>query len=775
MRFLLMLFLLCAAPLAAETRAALVLAAQDYAGLRPLANPVSDALAVKDLLQGMGFGVTVETDRSLKRMRRALEDFREDAAGADVALVFFAGHGVEVGGLNYLIPVDAQAGTAAAIAETALPLSEVQATLAAVSPVGIVLLDACREDPFGGGSGQGRAAAPLDDAAAPAPRPGLGRIGRADGVVFAFSAAPGEVASDGQGDHSPFAEALLRHFATPGVEVRTALTLVQQDVYDRSRGRQLPYVESGLPQVVYLSGGGDLAEREQLLLAMAELGPDLRAEIEALAAAQDMPLAPLYAALISAGLGGKSGEERATLLAEAAAGYQAFRVGLAAFASEDPQVAELRVAAQGQLELGAAAAARSLLDRAAALDATALQRMQDGVSGRSVSLAQTRLLAAQAAIADLRWDLAIAGLTEATDLLAGLEGPQLDPALRHALTDGLWDLGDLYRRNGDTAAALAVYQRWQGIAAARVSEAPEVAPWQRDLMTSSAKMGDVLNLQGDVAGALEQTRRSVEIARDLAAQSPDDAMAQRDFLLGLQRLGGLQRSHGDVLGADAVLTEALALAQTLVARFPKDMLLQSDLSVAYGTLGRLRLDQGRLEGVADWMAASVDISRELAESALADDMSQRQWALALVMLGDVRVAEGVPAQAEPEYRAALSVMQDVAQRDPAHTEWQRDLATVYSKLGDANYLLGRAQPAFDAYTASLQITENLVRLDPGNVQWQVDLAISHYLLAGASSDHVHHLQTAIGLLDDLQAKGLLPGQHAGLADQMRQELPASGP
>ena len=84
-----------------------------------------------------------------------------------------------------------------------------------------------------------------------APRPGLGRVGRADGVLFAFSAAPGEVAADGEGADSRLTEALLRHFATPGVEVRTALTLVQQDVYDRSRGKQLPYIKSSLPRLFF--------------------------------------------------------------------------------------------------------------------------------------------------------------------------------------------------------------------------------------------------------------------------------------------------------------------------------------------------------------------------------------------------------------------------------------------------------------------------------------------------------------------------------------------
>ncbi len=93
----------------AERRVALVLAAEDYKAIRPLSNPVSDARAMEEVLEGLGFEVFLETDRDLRRMRRALEDFREDAKGADLALAFFAGHGVAIDGVNYLLPVDADA------------------------------------------------------------------------------------------------------------------------------------------------------------------------------------------------------------------------------------------------------------------------------------------------------------------------------------------------------------------------------------------------------------------------------------------------------------------------------------------------------------------------------------------------------------------------------------------------------------------------------------------------------------------------------------------
>ena len=117
----------------AETRVALILAAQDYQLIRPLTNPANDARAMEDLLKSLDFLVFVETDRDLRRMRRALEDFQEDAAGADVALLFFAGHGVALDGVNYLLPTDTDGTTAEKLAATALPLSEAQAALQATS------------------------------------------------------------------------------------------------------------------------------------------------------------------------------------------------------------------------------------------------------------------------------------------------------------------------------------------------------------------------------------------------------------------------------------------------------------------------------------------------------------------------------------------------------------------------------------------------------------------------------------------------------------------
>jgi len=298
-RLLICLFIVIALPAAAEKRVALVIGNDRYEAMRPLANAANDADTVGEALEGLGFEVFYERDRDRRRMERAIEDLEYDGEGADVAVVYFAGHGFEVGGDNRLLPVDGDPTDLDSLMETSLSLGEIRERVARIAPVAVVLVDACRVSPFEGAE-EGRAAVALKGGEVP----GFVAVPEAEGTLIGFSTAPGAVALDGEGDNSPFAAALARHLSTPGIEVRSVLTLVQQEVYDRTRGAQLPYVESALPRLLFAAGQSDeLPERERLLLAMADLTPDLRAEVERVAVEADVPLAPIYGALLAAGLG----------------------------------------------------------------------------------------------------------------------------------------------------------------------------------------------------------------------------------------------------------------------------------------------------------------------------------------------------------------------------------------------------------------------------------------------------------------------------------------
>lgn len=756
MRWLVLFCLLiCPVQALAERRVALVLAAEDYVALRVLENPVHDALALEDMLSGLGFEVTVETDRTLRRMRRALDDFREDSGGADVALIFFAGHGVEIGGVNYLLPIDAQAGTAAEIASTGLPLAEVQAALGDVAPIGIVLLDACREDPFGAGSGQGRAAAALDDPDAPAPRPGLGRIGRADGVLFAFSAAPGEVASDGAGENSPFTEALLGHFATPGVEVRTALTLVQQDVYDRSRGKQLPYVESGLPRLFFVAASGDLPERDRLLIAMADLSPALRAEVESLARAKDMPLAPLYGALLSADLSGKDSAARAQALLDSAESFLRFRAQIRVLSAQDPEVAGLRAQAEDSLALGAYDAARVYLAEAAKLDANARDTLRDSYRARTLSEAQTYALSAAAARSALRYDLAMQDIGRALSLYAELEGPDLLRADRIAYTDLIWDQGDLFRLVGNSGFALRAYRNWQTIAAARVAEAPDDGEFLRNHAVAGVNLGDILLAKGDLDGAEAMFQAALAVALDLSQRADAPLKWRHDVFVARAKLGDIRQGRGDLAGALAQHQAGLAVLIAISDQNPARDDLRRDLALGHDRVGDLHRFSGDLAAAMESYAKALAIRQGL----VAQAPDAAGWANELAgshdKIGDLLMLKGDQQGARKAYQAQVDIAAGLAERDPENTLWQRDLALAQIKIGNVLKAQGDSAGASAAYATGLAIRQRLVALDAGNAEWQRDLALAEVAmgdLAFAAQDFsaaAPHFTAALGIARDL--------------------------
>lgn len=709
----------------AEKRVALLIATEDYDYVRPLANPANDARALEQVLESLDFEVFVETNRDLKRTRRALEDFKEDARGADVALLFYAGHGVALDGVNYLLPTDADASSAAKLLETSLPLSEAQDAIRSVAPVAIILLDACRDDPFSGGGKEGRGAAALDDAPPDAPKPqsGLGRIGRADGVLFAFSAAPNETASDGDEKNSPFTAALVRHFATAGVELRTALTLVQQDVYDRSRGKQLPYIESGLPELVFISGQGALPERDQLLIAMADLTPDIRAEVEALAAERSLPLAPLYAALLSADPGSQTPEERATVLLGAAQSYEQFQSELQKFQSDDPRVATLRAQAEEQLTLGAFDAARALLTDAAEIDATARSTIKETYLSRTLSEAATHMLNANAAKTDLRYDLAISDLRKATALYAEV-AEDMDREAQFSYTTALTSLGELQLVAGNTEAAWAAYNERATFAQKRVGTDMTDVDWVRELIWSMNDLGSVLQQQGYLKEAETAYSSALEFSEWQADQLPDDVDLMRDRQVAVNRVGSIRLARRNATGALEAHVEALGIAQTLLDLDPTNVTYRMDVSFTQERIGDAKLDLGDKEGAKAAFEAALHISEALVADYPGDVVIRRNLSVSHERIGDMLIDEGDFPAALETFGKALTIREELAALDPDNKPRQRDLAINFDRIGDAQRLMNDMESALLSYQAALTIRQKLAALDPTNMVWQQDLLVS---------------------------------------------------
>lgn len=230
-----------AANAGAETRVALVIGNGDYRDVPTLANPPNDAKDIAAELKTLGFKVTLGVDLDQTSMERAIAQFAQAAPSADVSLFYYSGHGLQVAAHNYLIPVDASLHSEEDIYKHTVGFDEV--LKAQEGPgVHLVFLDACRTNP-------------LKDAPATAHAAGLARVGNAAGFLIAFATQPDNVAFDGAGRNSPFAQSLLGHLATVGQSISSMMIEVRKDVIAATGGAQIPWENSSLTRQFYFAPG----------------------------------------------------------------------------------------------------------------------------------------------------------------------------------------------------------------------------------------------------------------------------------------------------------------------------------------------------------------------------------------------------------------------------------------------------------------------------------------------------------------------------------------
>jgi hypothetical protein len=228
-----------------QTNVALIIGNGAYKGVPELANPTNDATAVAGAFLRLGFSVRLVTDASYDEMRRALLEFSRKARDSEIAIVFFAGHGIELGGENWLIPVDADLKTDLDTEQEAISLRSVMLMVSAASKLGIVMLDACRSNPFIGIVKRSIATRGVSR--------GLSRVEPTNNVLVAYAAKDGTTASDGGGDHSPFTTALLKYLETPGLEITFLFRNVRDDVIAATHNEQQPFVYGSLSkEAIYL-------------------------------------------------------------------------------------------------------------------------------------------------------------------------------------------------------------------------------------------------------------------------------------------------------------------------------------------------------------------------------------------------------------------------------------------------------------------------------------------------------------------------------------------
>jgi hypothetical protein len=219
-------------------RVALVIGQSAYQTLPRLRNPANDASDVAAALNDLGFEVIQGIDLDKSSFQAAVLRFARDLEGAETSLLFYAGHGVQIDDTNHLIPIDANITRGGDLAGETITVDRIVGLMNQFTPRALVFLDACRDNPLtndiaagGQSDGFGR---------------GLARVRAEGGTYIAFATAPGNVAYDGQGRNSPFSAALLKHVATPNIDIRLMMSDVRQDVFEATAQAQMPWENNSL-------------------------------------------------------------------------------------------------------------------------------------------------------------------------------------------------------------------------------------------------------------------------------------------------------------------------------------------------------------------------------------------------------------------------------------------------------------------------------------------------------------------------------------------------
>ncbi len=241
-------------------RAALVIGNSDYEALPHLPNAVNDAQNIAKVLEDANFEVTLAPNVTKLGLEKAVREFLRTLNDGDVALFYYSGHAVQVAGENYILPVDAHLTSAYDLEVESQSISNILEYMRASSAMQILILDSCRNNPFGSGEYY------IGDKKVDAGKAGLAALTPRQGSLIVYSTAPNQVAYDGGGDMSPFTGSLSDDLLTPNIEVRQLLSRVRSQVIDITGGRQVPWDVSSLISDFYF------VKRQNLLIMGESLG-----------------------------------------------------------------------------------------------------------------------------------------------------------------------------------------------------------------------------------------------------------------------------------------------------------------------------------------------------------------------------------------------------------------------------------------------------------------------------------------------------------------------
>lgn len=736
---------------------ALVIGQSAYDTLAPLPNSTNDARAIDRLLSDLGFDVDSVLDGDRRRLDRAFERFMEDAADADVALVYYAGHGVEAGGENYIVPVDAASPQAGGVVADLVPVSPVLAELQRKAPIAIVLLDACRDNPYPPGTlvaGADGAAVPVSAAGLGAPRgaASLRNTGPETlGTVIGYAAEPGRAALDGPtGTNSPYAAALLKHLAASGRAFGDVMTMVSEEVYLRTGGRQLPWTNASLRRLLYFGldaeekSGDEHAIREgrrTLLLTIATTPPEVRGLVEQVAAANDVPLDALYGMLEVLGVD-TGGGNLAEQLSVGAGRLKSILAARDAQSQTDPEIVRLasladRAEGEGAMSLALDFRAKASA-RADQIDGE-LDKAEANIADRRRELAATYRSHAETASLNFDFATAAARYGDAYEQVAKLDVP-LSYQFKVLQGEALNDQGVYQGDNQALLDSIAAYER-----------ALQIAGGHPDIRRDAALKGNmaiVLTQLGRRLGDRTKLDQAVRLYGEVAKALPRKRYPQ-DWAYAQLNLGSLHLALADHGGGNKQFGLALKAYQGAAQVFNREVAPDqwAGLQMNIGNVYAQMADRGG--GVEDFRRSVTAI--EAALTVWTRERYPVNWALAqsnlassLRAVGSLEKDEQMLRQAIDAHLAAL----EVTTRERQPTSWAGDmnnLGSAYLELAELKGDVALFEQSINAFRQARTVLTREV--SPGDYAMTMINEGRAVLELGRSQGDVPFLKQAIVVLD----------------------------
>ncbi|MEO8758914.1 MAG: caspase family protein [Devosia sp.] len=720
---------------------ALVIGQSKYEQLPVLTNPSKDARDIDRLLGDLGFEVDRVLNADGDELREAIARFEDEAKDADVALVYYSGHGIEAKGENFIAPTDTDLTTPQSAGDSMIAVQPMLEALSRIVPVTIVLLDACRSDPFPAGQ---MIVLPGDLAPVPVGSEGLAAVRGPTpvaskavdpdslGTVIGFAAEPGEPALDGApGENSPYAAALLKHFAAGGYSFGDVMTMVTEEVYLKTKAKQLPWTNSSLRRVLSFDAPAEddadadqraiKTERRKLLLTIAATPAQTQKYVESLAGQEKVPLDALYGMLNALGI--KTTDAGGDLQEQLAQGAQRLKDLLAQkddSVKADPELERLSKLADDAEAEGAIALALKFRDQASGRADTLLHSKQaeaDRLRQDMLDIAGT--YAANAATALLNFDQMHA---------ADLYGKAFDAAkdwdkakalgFKISQGDALTDRGYYNADNDALTAALNVYD--EALALAPKDTNPK--DWGRlenrlgqAQQTLGARMTDVSMLHASVASF----ERALTVQTQAAA--PDDwAGAQNNLGNVLYSIGNRTKDVPMLEKAVAAMDAALTVfnptdapakwATTQSNRAAAQMGLADAIYASVEEVQKEAIKAGNMdaESLPEVVAArtkAIDILN-IAATSLEGALQVRSradspldWAMMQHTRASLLADRGKLAESPDDLRVAADLYREVLtvhDKTKTPVQWSTSAANLASTLRDYGLMTKDAAPLAEA-------------------------------------------------------------------------------